>query len=433
MAGSYSAEASLCYLFRLHKLTPIQPRANRLIPRLLIIALGLVASLWGAASTGQTLVLVSIDGFRWDYFDWPQAKNVRSIAAQGSRVTKLRTVYPSKTFPGHLSIATGLHPTQHGVIDNYFCRSDRSDCYSMGKGRKDPSWLAGIPLWTLVEQQGGRASTFFWPESDAPFANRLPTDYRAFDGRVPHRERVQQVVDWLALPAEQRPELVTLYFSIVDSASHTYGPAAPATLSAIIEVDRQIAVLWQAIESINSQQGADINLMLVSDHGMSEVNPDLFIDTNTLPRPKGFKRVNGSTRVTYYQRDPDVDIDSLESELDSMSDGRWKRLSSLDLSERHFENHPGVGDIIIETAPPRVFRRGGGQDVNLRGMHGYPATVEDMAAFLVAVGPSFQEGSVIPEAHQLDVYPVAATLLDLEVPDNIVSDGGPLRAILRAR
>ena len=403
-----------------------------MIPRLFIIAVGLAASLWGAASTAQTLVLVSIDGFRWDYLDWPQATNMRSIATQGSRVTKLRTVYPSKTFPGHLSIATGLHPTQHGVIDNYFCRSDRPDCYSMGKGRKDPSWLAGIPLWTLVEQQGGRASTFFWPESDAPFANKLPTDYRAFDGRVPHRERVQQVVDWLSLPADQRPDLVTLYFSVVDSASHTYGPTAPATLSAIVEVDRQIAVLWQAIESLNVREGTDINLMLVSDHGMSEVDPNLFIDTNTLPRPKGFKRVNGTTRVTYYQRDPDADIDALSGALDRLSQDRWRRLSSRDLAERHFEHHPGVGDLIIETAPPRVFRRGGGRDADLRGMHGYPATVEDMAAFLVAVGPDFQEGKVIPEAHQLDVYPVAATLLGLEVPDTIASDGGPLRAILRA-
>ena len=401
-----------------------------MISRLLIIALGFAATLWGATSTAQTLVLVSIDGFRWDYLDWPQATNIRGIAAQGSRVTKLRTVYPSKTFPGHLSLATGLHPTEHGVIDNYFCRSDRTDCYSMGKGRKDPSWLAGIPLWTLVEQQGGRASTFFWPESDAPFADTLPTDYRAYDGQVPHRVRVQQVVDWLSLPTEQRPDLVTLYFSVVDSAGHTYGPKAPETLSAIVEVDRQVALLWQAIESLNSQNGADINLMLVSDHGMSEVNPDLFIDTNTLPSPKGFKRVNGSTRVTYYQRDPDADIDRLEGELDSMSNDRWKRLSSLDLAERHFEHHPGVGDLIIETAPPRVFRRGGGQNADLRGMHGYPSTVEDMAAFLVAVGPDFHEGKIIPDAHQLDVYPVAARLLDLRLPDNIVSDGGPLRAIL---
>ena len=171
--------------------------------------------------------------------------------------------------------------------------------------------------------------------------------------------------------------------------------------------------------------------MLVSDHGMSEVDPNLFIDTNTLPRPKGFKRVNGSTRVTYYQRDPDADIDGLAGALDSMSDGRWRRLSSLDLAERHFENHPGVGDVIIETAPPRVFRRGGGKNADLRGMHGYPATVEEMAAFLVAVGPRFEEDKVIPEAHQLDVYPVAATLLDLRVPDNIVSNGGALRAVLR--
>jgi len=128
---------------------------------------------------------------------------------------------------------------------------------------------------------------------------------------VSHRERAQQAIDWLALPADKRPDLVTLYFSVVDSASYTFGPKAPVTLSSIIEVDRQIAVLWQATESINTQRDADINLMLVSDHGMSEVDPNLFIDTDTLPRPKGFKRVNGSTRVTYYQRDPDADIDGL--------------------------------------------------------------------------------------------------------------------------
>ena len=118
--------------------------------------------------------------------------------------------------------------------------------------------------------------------------------------------------------------------------------------------------------------------------------------------------------------------------LDRMSDGRWRRLSSLDLNERHFDNHPGVGDVIIETAPPRVFHRGGGKNADLRSMHGYAATVEDMAAFLVAMGPQFQVGKVIPEAYQLGVYTVAATLRDLSLPDNIASDGGSLRAILLA-
>ena len=402
-----------------------------MIPRLLIIALGLAASLWAASSAAQTLVLVSIDGFRWDYLDWPESSRMKQIAAQGTRVTKLRTVYPSKTFPGHLSLATGLRPTGHGVVDNYFCRTDRSDCYSMGSGRKDPSWLAGTPLWTLVEQQGGRASTFFWPESDAAFADILPTDYRAFDGRVPHKARVKQAIEWLALPAGERPDLVTLYFSAVDSASHTYGPEAPETREAIAEIDLQVAALWRAMEELNRRDNAEHHLLLVSDHGMVEVDPELFIDTNTLPRPKGFKRVNGTTRVTYYQRDPAADIDSLAAALDVESNGRWRRLTAADLAERHFEGHPAVGDLIIETDPPRVFRRGGGKNTDLRGMHGYPATVEDMAAFLVAVGPRFESGQVIPEAHQLDVYPVAARLLNLTVPDDIESDGGHLSRALR--
>ena len=118
----------------------------------------------------------------------------------------------SKTFPGHLSIATGLHPTQHGVIDNYFCRSDRTDCYSMGKGRKDPSWLAGTPLWTLVEQQGGRASTFFWPESDAAFAGVLPSDYRAFDRRCPTVSAYSRLLTGLRCPPNSAPILLRFIF-----------------------------------------------------------------------------------------------------------------------------------------------------------------------------------------------------------------------------
>ena len=98
----------------------------------------LVAVLWASNSVANTLVLVSIDGFRWDFLDRPEAQKMKTIAKQGTRVTRLRTVYPSKTFPGHLSIATGLHPTGHGIVDNYFCRSDRPDCYTMGSGRKDP-------------------------------------------------------------------------------------------------------------------------------------------------------------------------------------------------------------------------------------------------------------------------------------------------------
>ena len=135
--------------------------------------------------------------------------------------------------------------------------------------------------------------------------------------------------------------------------------------------------------------------------------------------------------MTYYQRDPDADINKLADSLTEMSDGRFWIVSDETLQSRHFFDHPAVGALVIETNPPRMFRRGGGKDADLRGMHGYPASIEDMAAFLVAVGPGFQSGKVIPEAHQLDVYPVAAELLELKTPANIASDGGALRVALR--
>ena len=386
---------------------------------------------WSANPSANTLVLVSIDGFRWDLLDFPEASQMSAIASRGTRVTKLHTVYPSKTFPAHLSIATGLYPTGHGVVDNRFCRSDRADCYRMGHGRKDPTWLAGTPLWTLVEQQGGRASTFFWPESDAPFAGTLPTDYRLYDGRIPHGKRVAQVVQWLSLPKGTRPDLVTLYFSAVDSAGHTFGPESRETRAAIAEIDEQIGRLWRSIESLNANDDAEISLLLLSDHGMAQVDPETFIDTDDLPRPQGFKRMNGSTRVTYYQRDPEADLAALARELDELADGRYWRVAPDTLAERHYVDHPAVGQIIVETAPPRVFRRGGGARADLRGMHGYPDDVEDMAAFLVAVGPGFHSALVIPEAHQLDVYPVAARLLALKAPVGLASDGGNLIRALR--
>jgi predicted AlkP superfamily pyrophosphatase or phosphodiesterase len=407
--------------------TCLAPWSSKLMPRFLICCFLLFSV---SSSLAKSLVLVSIDGFRWDYLDWPEAQRMKRIAEQGVRVNQLQVVYPSKTFPAHLSIATGLRPTGHGVVDNYFCRSDRPDCYRMGSGQKDPDWLAGTPLWTLVEQQGGRASTFFWPESDAAFDGILPTDYRAYDVSVGPSAKVQQATEWLLLPEADRPDLVTLYFSTVDSSGHTHGPDAPETKSAIAETDYWVSELWRAIQDINRQQGAEISLILLSDHGMSAVDPKQFIDTNTLPRSRGFRRVNSSTRVMYYRRDPNADVAALAATLREASNGRYRVVSEETLAKRHYQNHPAVADLIIETDPPRLFRHGGAQGPELRGMHGYTAEVEDMAAFLVAIGPGFSVGKVIPKAHQLDVYPVAATLLDLPLPDGIVSQGGALRDAL---
>ncbi len=153
-------------------------------------------------------------------------------------------------------------------------------------------------------------------------------------------DKVQQATEWLSSPEVDRPDLVTLYFSTVDSSGHIYGPDAPETKAAIVETDYWVSQLWRAIQDINRQQDAEIRLILLSDHGMSAVDPSQFIDTRTWPRSKGFRRVNSSTRVMYYRRDPKADVAALTATLRKASNGRYRVVSDETLAERHYKTIP---------------------------------------------------------------------------------------------
>ena len=93
-------EVPHCVIVRGVRNRPIDPRANRLISRFVITALCLTALLWSATSASRTLVLVSIDGFRWDYLDWPEAGQLKAIAEQG--ITRHQ---PARFIPPKLSPA----------------------------------------------------------------------------------------------------------------------------------------------------------------------------------------------------------------------------------------------------------------------------------------------------------------------------------------
>jgi hypothetical protein len=375
----------------------------------------------------ETLILVSIDGFRWDYLDIHEAPALNAIATRGVRVTKMQPVYPSKTFPGHLTLATGLPPAQHGIVDNNFCDSDRGECYRLGDGRKDSTWIHGTPIWNLVELHGYKAATYFWPESDARIGGQVPTYHYHYAKPAPYAARVEQVLDWLALPEPARPRLITLYFSSVDSMGHRHGPNSKEVAEAIAEVDGLIGDLWARAQATLD----DVNLLVVSDHGMAEVRSEAAIDVSALPETFGFKHMNGGTRVAYYRDEDDADVDELRSALEAAANGRYQVLDQEILSARGVEMSATTPDLIIETAPPAIFRNQLDGEGWVGGTHGYPATeVDDMAAFLIGAGPAFKTGVVIPEIQQIDVYPVAARVLGISPLQPLPSDGGALNQAL---
>lgn len=393
--------------------------------------------IWLAVLTGAPLhastpplVLVSIDGFRHDYLDIHDAPHLNALAKAGVRVERLKPIYPPNTFPGHLSLITGVAPADHGIVDNTFCHRSRGDCYTMGMGGKDATWLKAVPLWNWVKAQGFKAATYFWPESDALWGGEQPDYFFPYDKSVPYDERVNQVLDWLALPESERPRLITLYFSGVDSAGHRYGPLAPQTAKAVAKVDGHIGDLLKGIERL----GSSVNVLVVSDHGMAEISGAHAITASELPEPKGYKRMVSHSRVRYYATNTASaqDVSELLALLDARSQGRWQTLTASEALSLGGADEQTVADITLVTRPPSSFVRRSMSARAVEGSHGYLLSEPEMDAFAVAYGPAFGAGAVVAEAHQLDVFPLATAVMGLATPPGLPSNGGALLGALRS-
>jgi len=174
------------------------------------------------------VVMVSLDGFRYDYAEQYQAPHLLRLAQEGASASAMLPSYPSKTFPNHYTLVTGLYPARHGLVGNTFYDSEKADMYRIRDREKveDGSWYGGTPLWVLAEQNGMLAASYFWVGSEADVQGVRPSYWYPYDGDVPHGERVRQVIEWLELPPAQRPHLITCYFSVVDSRGHQIGRAS---------------------------------------------------------------------------------------------------------------------------------------------------------------------------------------------------------------
>src|SRR5580692_6014690 len=218
------------------------------------------------------VILVSLDGFRYDYPRIYHSPNLDALGAGGaSAPAGMIPAYPSITFPNHYTIVTGLYPEHHGIVANVFYDPARKQVYSYKDEQTvtDGTWYGGTPLWVLAEQQGMRSACFFWPASEAEIQGKRPSYYLAYNDAFPDDKRVDQVLAWLQLPPEKRPHFITLYMSDTDHAGHAYGPDAPETAAAVHLVDDMIGKLSAGITTT----GLPVDLIVLADHGMEKLDP----------------------------------------------------------------------------------------------------------------------------------------------------------------
>jgi predicted AlkP superfamily pyrophosphatase or phosphodiesterase len=298
----------------------------------------------------------------------------------------------------------------------------------MGKGLTDSTWVKGIPLWNLAKMQGLKSATYFWPESDARFSGMTPDYYFHYSKHSEYQGRVDQIIQWLSLPKAQRPRFVASYFSLVDSMGHKYGPDATQTRDAVKELDTLMGQLQMRLSKLDQ----DINLVIVSDHGMTNVDPQRRILVDSLPKDENFLVKNTGPRLLIYTQ-PDAknpDIAGYKARLQHAAKGRYTVLSDEQLAAYHYNKGTRVGDIVVQTAAPAVFTYS--DKVNSKGTHGYAYT-DDMAATFIATGPAFKQGISLEKVNSLDIYPVLAKVMGLKLLSKVDGNGKTLMPAIKQK
>ena len=224
------------------------------------------------------VILISADGFRYNYAEQYKAEHLLAFANEGVKASSMIPSFPSTTYPNHYAMATGLYPAHHGIVQNIFYDRDQKRYYSSSSkiNTREALWYGGTPLWVLAEQQHMLAANFYWVGSNTPIKDTYSTYYYIHNDKIPVSRRINAVVDWLKLPADKRPHLITFYLPEPDDSGHTYGPNSPQVGNAVQSVDSTVYALYRAVNTT----GLKVNFIFVSDHGMSE--PDT---KNPLPTP----------------------------------------------------------------------------------------------------------------------------------------------------
>ncbi|XP_043194098.1 ectonucleotide pyrophosphatase/phosphodiesterase family member 5-like [Amphibalanus amphitrite] len=357
------------------------------------------------------LLVISLDGFRPDYASRGVSPMLQDMMDCGVTAPYVRTSFPSKTFPNHFSIVTGMYPESHGIIGNTIYDPELPGRkFKIGKPENlKPEWWIGEPVWHTVRKMGEISAVFFWVGSDVP--SQLPTYYRNYDRKVPFEVRVAQVVEWLRLPEGQRPRFLSLYFHEPDKQGHSYGPDSEQVNAAVDRVDAQLANLYNQL--IEHGLLGCVDIVVVSDHGMASMREDcesVALDDFVPGLSNSSVYVNGPVaRIRPYNEST---VDELVDQLDCAHPA-LRVMHRSELPERwHYQHSRRIEPIIatIDQGYGLSIKR---SDFCIRGNHGFDNDLVDMRSFFVAHGPSFKQNFTTQPFENVQFYSLFQTLLNL--------------------
>ena len=370
-----------------------------------------------------TVILISLDGFRYDYLDKYHPPTMEALAKGGVRAKWMIPSFPTKTFPNHYTIVTGLYPEHHGIVENNVY--DFGEVFKMDDRPqvRDPKWWWGEPIWVTAEKQGQLASSYFWPGSEAKIMDTWATYWRSYNGRVPNTMRVDELLKYLDEPVGKRPTMLVTYFSTTDDVGHEFGPDAVETKYAVLEVDMYIKRLMDGLRARKVDK--KVNVIIVADHGMANVDVrratflDDYFDFDWTEK---ILWTNEIVQIFPKKGRTDAIYDKIK---DLAHTTCWKK---EDIPDRlHYNEGRRIAPMVCSSEEGWITSNHKRYDDwykdieerdRPRGAHGYDNKYQSMMATFIAHGDAFKRGYVAEPFENVEVYNIMCKILGLKPAKN---------------
>lgn len=381
------------------------------------------------------VILISLDGFRWDYVEKYKPPHLTNFIKNGIKSESLLPSFPSKTFPNHYTIVTGMYPDKHGILGNTFYNYDKEVIYDYKNEAMvaDGTFYGGSPIWVQADKANMVSASYFFVASEAKIQGVRPTYYYKYDGNIKNEVRVDQAINWLKLPEKERPHIITLYFSDMDNVGHKFGPNNDEEIKqTLFNLDQNLGSLFNGVQASE----LPVNILIVSDHGMTNVPMSNFIAEEDIKNDSLYSYVNNGTIVNIHPK-KDIAIDSIIQYL-KPKENHFKVYKTADTPG--FEYVPKnknwgavqvLPDFVYCFLPTNSIETMKQDSIVSIGLHGYDPKYKDMQGIFYASGPAFKNAYEIPSIKNIHIYPLMCHILGLEIPKDIDGDLNEIKSILK--
>lgn len=438
----------------------------------------------GAEESKRMVVLISVDGLASYYMNDPMADipTLRRLAAEGASAERMNVCFPSVTWTSHTTLATGVYPRIHGVIDNsIFNRKTLQTVKYIGDAVyiKEEAVKAQT-LYDAAHEAGLKTAAVIWPcvrgaktldwltpdvgseqlilQGTTPELNRnlgepIGNPIAAFSkwrwGTAPGPLRDGKYSELAAyLLTEKQPDLLLLHLVCPDSYQHEFGPQTPEAYWSFNYVDFRINFI---IEKVKQAGLLDrVTFFIVGDHGFESVTHALY--PNVLLQKEGFLKMDGaavspdsqayvschggSAGVYILNQEKKSEIAQRIKQLFANREGVQKIIEPTEFHALGLpapDENPEQSDLILIPEEHYAFSGKIEGDEwaladSLSGDHGYLPTHPRMGAGFIAWGSGVKSGIKLDAINEVDVAPTLAKLLQITMKE---TDGRVLTEILK--